>query len=164
MGRHLEIEWQHTRQRLSMLYQRETDWRTRTRLQALMLLRQGQAVAEVAETVGAHPRTVLRWVAWYRTGGVSEIQQHRVGGHGQPARRLSAVQEATLKAKAAGGEIRSVWEGVQWAAGEQVAYSYSGMRWVFARLGLKKKVPRPRNPKASPEAQTAWKKKGSRKP
>lgn len=35
------------------------------------------------------------------------------------------------------------------------------MRHVFARLRLKKKVPRPQNPKASEEDQATWKKKGS---
>jgi transposase len=129
-----------------------------------MLLRQGRALTDVAETVGVHYRTVQRWVTWYRAGGVCEVEAHRVGGHGAPARRLSVEQEATLKAKAARGEIRSVGEGVQWAEAEGVAYTYWGMRWVFARLGLKKKVPRPQNPKAWPQAQAAWKKGGSQKP
>jgi transposase len=162
MGRHLEVEWRHTAKRLFILYNRERDWRTRTRLQALMLLRQKKGVADVAATVGVAPRTVLRWVAWYRADGLEAVHQHRVGGHGQPARRLSPAQEATLKAKAARGEIRSVQDGRAWAAQEHVDYSYSGMRWVFLRLGLTKKVPRPRNPNASPAAQTAWKKGGSR--
>jgi hypothetical protein len=34
------------------------------------------------------------------------------------------------------------------------------MRHVFARLKLKKKVPRPKSPQASDEEQTAWKKGG----
>lgn len=164
MGRHLEIEWHHTRKRLYLLYRRATDRQDRTRLQALMLLRQRKALTEVAETVGVHYRTVQRWIGWYRAGGFQEVQQHRLGGHGAPAHRLSAEQEATLKAKAARGEIRSVWEAVQWAKAEDVAYTYWGMRWVFVRLGLKKKVPRPRNPKASSELQAAWKKGDSRKP
>lgn len=37
-------------------------------------------------------------------------------------------------------------------------YTYEGMRHVFGRLGLRKRVPRPRNPKARAEEQTAWKK------
>lgn len=164
MGRPLDIEWRDSRKRLYRLYRRETDLQHRTRLQALMLLRQGKALSEVAETVGVHYRTVQEWVAWYRAGGVREVAQHRLGGHGAPARRLSAEQEAALKAQATRGEIRSVWEAVRWAEQQQVRYTYWGMRWVFVRLGLKKKVPRPRNPKASPEAQAAWKKGGSPKP
>ena len=164
MGRHLDIAWQDTHKRLYRLYQRETDLQHRTRLQALMLLRQGKALSDVAETVGVHYRTVQQWVSWYRAGGVREVAQHRLGGHGAPARRLIAEQEAALKAKATRGEIRSVWEAVQWAETQHAMYTYWGMRWVFVRLGLKKKVPRPRNPKASSEAQAAWKKGGSRKP
>ncbi|RME09361.1 MAG: winged helix-turn-helix domain-containing protein, partial [Ardenticatenia bacterium] len=41
-----------------------------------------------------------------------------------------------------------------------VTYTYWGMRGVFARLGLRKKVPRQRHPQASVEEQTAWKKGG----
>ena len=32
--------------------------------------------------------------------------------------------------------------------------------WVFYRLGLKKKVPRPKSPEASAQQQEAWKKGG----
>jgi hypothetical protein len=77
-------------------------------------------------------------------------------------RRLSPAQEAALKAKAAAGALRSIQDGVHWAAQQGVAYTYWGMRWVFARLDLAPKVPRPRNPQASPAAQAAWKKKGLR--
>jgi transposase len=163
MGRQLKVEWHHTRKRLFILYRRETDLQHRTRLQALMLLRQGKMLAEVADIVGLDYRSVQRWVAWYRAGGVEEVQKHHLGGHGHPARRLSPEQEAALKAKAVSGEVRSVWDGVHWAEAVGVVYTYWGMRWVFERLALKKKVPRPSNPKASPEQQAAWKKGGSRK-
>jgi transposase len=69
---------------------------------------------------------------------------------------------AELKAAASAGQVRSIWDGVQWAQEQHdVRYTYWGMRGVFARLGLRKKVPRPRNPKASAEQQEAWKKGGS---
>jgi transposase len=72
---------------------------------------------------------------------------------------LSPAQEAELVAKAEAGEMRTIWDGVRWAReAHGVAYTYWGMRRVFARLGLKKKVPRPKSPKASAEEQAAWKK------
>ena len=46
------------------------------------------------------------------------------------------------------------WAREKWG----VEYTYGGMRWVFARLGLRKKVPRPRCPQASEAEQEAWKK------
>ena len=72
---------------------------------------------------------------------------------------MKAEQETELKTKAEAGEIRTIHDGVDWAKKtHQVEYSYWGMRWVFYRLGLKKKVPRPKSPEASAERQEAWKK------
>ena len=66
-----------------------------------------------------------------------------------------------MKVKAEAGELRTIRDGVEWAKSHGVEYTYWGMRWVFGRLGLRKKVPRPRSPKASAEKQEAWKKGGS---
>jgi transposase len=143
-----------------LLFGRERDPHRRTQLQALMLLRQGRGLSEVAAIVGLSCRTLQRWIGWYQHGGLAEVDQHWVGGHSGAARRLSPRQEAALTAKATAGEIRSVWDGVHWAASKGVSYSYWGMRWVLVRLQLKKKVPRPCNPKASRAQQRAWKKGG----
>jgi transposase len=158
MARPLQIDWREDEQTLYRLYKQEKDHQNRTRLQALWLLRPGRSMKEVAELVGVHYRTVQEWVAWYRTGGVSEVLQHRHGGHGGQERRLSEEQEAELKAKAEAGEIRTIQDGVEWAKTHDVEYTYWGMRGVFARLGLKKKVPRPKSPQTSDEEQQAWKK------
>jgi len=160
MPRHVQVEWQEDADQLRALYQVEKDYQNRTRLQALWYLRQGRTVGAVAELIGKHPRTVQDWVAWYRKGGVAEVLRHRHGGHTGSEPRLTTEQENELKALAEKGEIRTVWEGVEWAKGQQVTYTYWGMRHVFERLKLKKKVPRPRNPKASAEEQEAWKKGG----
>lgn len=158
----LQVEWQEDGATLKRLYQREKDHQNRMRLQALWYLRQGRTIGETAELVGVHYRTVQDWVGWYRQGGVEEVLSHRQGGARPVGRRLTEEQEAELKALAEAGQIRTIWDGVHWAEKEQgVAYTYWGMRWVFARLGLRKKVPRQRNPKASAEQQEAWKKGGS---
>lgn len=158
MGRPLVIVWRHSRRQLALRYSRERDPHHRTQLQALMLLRQGKGLGEVAAIVGQSCRTLQRWISWYQQGGLAEVGKHSVGGRGGTSRRLSPRQEAALTAKAAAGEIRSVWDGVHWAASKGVSYSYWGMRWVLVRLQLKKKVPRPCNPKASRAQQRAWKK------
>jgi transposase len=145
---------------LKSLYQAEKDHQTRTRLQGLWYLRQGRTVGNVAELLGKHPRTIQDWLAWYRRGGVAEVVRHRHGGHGGSKPRLTSAQESALKALSEQGKMRTLWDGVQWAQEQGVTYSYWGMRHVFARLKLKKKVPRPRNPKASAIAQATWKKGG----
>lgn len=161
MARKLQIEWQEDERTLETRYKKEKDHQNRTRLHALWLLRQGRTIKEVAQLMGVHYRTLQRWVSWYRQGGIAKVLAHRHGGHSGPARRLTSEQEAELKAKAEAGEIRTIWEGVAWAKQTHgVEYTYWGMRWVFERLELTKKVPRPRSPKASAEAQEAWKKGG----
>jgi transposase len=159
MARKLRLDWQESEEELYQLYKREKDHQNRTRLQALWLLRPGRTMQEVSGLVGVHYRTVQEWVAWYRTGGVEEVLSHRHGGHGGQGRRLSEEQEVELKAKAEAGEMRTIQDGVEWAKkAHGVEYTYWGMRFVFYRLGLRKKVPRPKSPKASAEKQEAWKK------
>jgi transposase len=161
MARELKIEWQDDVATLGAAYRKAKDAQDRQRLQALWLLRQGRSMAEIAAIVGVHYRTVQAWVSWYRQGGIEAVLAHQHGGSRVHARRLSAVQEAALKEKADAGEIRRIEEGVVWAQEtHQVEYSYWGMRHVFARLALRQKVPRPRNPKASEAEQEAWKKGG----
>lgn len=161
MARKLQLVWRDDVETLHQHYKAEKDSEKRTRLHTLWLLRQGKSMQEVAGLVGVHYRTVQEWVRWYRQGGVAEVLQHRHGGHSWPARRLTAAQEAELTAKASAGEVRTIADGVQWAKqAHHVEYSYWGMRWVFARLGLRLKVPRPQSPQASVAAQEAWKKGG----
>ena len=153
------MTWYEDEQTLYTLYKQEKDHQHRTRLHALWLLRQGQPMSAVAAWVGVHYRTVQEWLAWYRQGGVAGVLCHRHGGHGGQERRLTAEQEAALQARAARGEIRTIQDGLEWVRESyHIVYSYWGMRWVFARLGLKKKVPRPKAPQVSAEAQAAWKK------
>jgi transposase len=160
-GRPLRIDWQEDEQTLYRLYKQEKDHQNRARLHALWLIRQGRSMKEVAQIVGVHYRTVQEWVAWYRKGGVEEVLQHRHGGHGGPKRRLTSQQEDELEEQASQGEIRTIWEAVDWIDKQfGVKYTYWGMRWVFQRLKWKSKVPRPISPQASEEAQEAWKKGG----
>jgi transposase len=137
----------------------EKDAQNRTKLQALWQLRQGRTIEEVAEMVGKHPCTIQAGVAWYPQGGIAEALRRRQGGHGGKQSRLSAEQMAALKAEASAGKVRCIQDGVQWAQEQhRVTYTYWGMRGVFDRLDLRKKVPRPRNPRASAEQQEAWRK------
>lgn len=161
MARKLKIEWQEDAEELKELYQQEKDHQNRTRLQALWLVRTGRPMSAVAPIVGVHYRTVQEWIGWYRIGGLAEVLKHRCGGQGGAKRRLTKEQEEELVAKSKAGEIHDIGAGVEWAEKEhQVSYTYWGMRHVFRRLKLKKKVPRPKSPKASAAEQEAWKKGG----
>ncbi len=159
MARPLQIEWAEDAQSLKTQYQKATDPQQRTRLHALWLVRTGQPMSAVAPLVGVHYRTLQTWISWYRHGGLAEVLQRRNGGHGGAPARLTPDQEVELVTQSKAGDIRTIWDGVEWAQqAHQVTYTYWGMRGVFQRLGLTKKVPRPKSPKASAEAQQAWKK------
>lgn len=162
MGRRLQIEWQEDAETLARLYKAERDPQTRTRLHALWLLRRGQPQAEAASTVSVAVRSVQEWVSWYRQGGLADVLSRRHGGHAPPPRWLSDEQVDALRAEADAGRFRSIAEAVSWVKEHfGIDYSYWGMRSLFGRLRLKKKVPRPSNPKASATEQAAWKKGGS---
>lgn len=159
MGRQWQCAWQHSEQELFQADDQAADGRLRSRLHALWLLRGGRPLAEVATIMGVAYRTVQTWVRWYRHGGVAEVARHRQGG-GAPA-KLSAEQHRALKAQADTGGFRTQWDAMQWIHDQfGITYTYGGMRHVFRRLRLKKKVPRPQNPKASEVEQAAWKNKG----
>ena len=118
----------------------------------------------VTAAVGAHYRTVQRWVADYRQGGVVAVIARHKGGHGHP-RRLTADQEAALAVEASRGRFRTATEARQWLSAQYgVAYTEGGMYSVLARLRLHPKVPRPVNPKANVAVQQAWKRGRSRPP
>mgnify|MGYP002761297334 CR=1 FL=1 len=161
MGRRLRIDWEDTEQSLHDRYQQATDHQDRTRLQALWLLRKGRSLSDVSSVVGKCYETVRRWTEWYRSGGLEEVLSRRHGGSGGREPKLSEEEEQALIEKAREGELRTIWDGVEWARSEaDTEYSYWGMRHVFDRLDLKKKVPRRQSPDADPEQQEAWKKGG----
>jgi len=159
--RRLKLDWKESEEELKTLYLKEKDAQNRMRLQGLWLLRQGRYIRDVAAAIGCHPRTVQDWIAWYRQGGLAEVLRHRHGGHNSQRCRLSQEKIAELKQKAAEGQFRRVQDAVDWVKERyQVTYTWSGMDSLFRREGLRKKVPRPANPKASLEEQEAWKKGG----
>lgn len=160
MGRRWHCEWQDSEDDLFQAYREATDTRLRSRLQALWQLRRGRTLADVAEWVGVQYRTVQTWVQWYRQGGLTEVRRRRQGGGSRA--KLTAAQADALKAYADTGAVRTRGDAIQWVSDHYgITYTSWGMRHVFSRLRLKKKVPRPQNPKASVADQTAWQKGGS---
>ena len=157
-GRKMKVQWRHDEASLKELYLKEQDFRIRMRLQALWLLRRGYSLAQTAEVVGVHLRTVGRWLFWYRQGGIEALRSHRQGGDGRSP-YLTSEQVSKLCERASAEGFFTIHEAVEWVW-EQfgVRYTYWGMRSLFRRLGFVKKVPRPISAKASPQAQQAWKK------
>src|SRR5436190_1762872 len=137
---------------LRRAYREEADGEVRTRLHGLWLLRRGQRLDEVAEVVGVHPRTVQRWVQWYRRGGAAAVQ----------ASWLRAEQQAAVVEQAATGAFHTAADARQWISDHfLVSYRPKGIYRLLKRLECRPKVPRPIHEKANLAEQAAWKKGGS---
>ena len=117
------------------MYESERNGHRRARLKAMWLLRQGNTIGEVGQHVGVDYRTVQRWVAWYRTGGLSDLLD-RTPGHAAPGRpmRLDPEALAALRERADRGEFRTIWDAVDWVRETYgVSYTYTGMHALLHR-------------------------------
>jgi len=111
--------------------------------------------------VGVDYRSVQRWAAWYRTGGLPAVRAHRLGGTGQPP-FLSPAAQAQVADEVATGRFRTAGEIRDWIRAQYgVTYTLGGVYSLLERLRCAPKVPRPVHAKADPEAQAAWKKGAS---
>lgn len=164
-GRPFVVAWDvaDTEEALRAAYRAERDGAVRQRLHALWLLRSGERrMDEVADLVGTTYRTVQRWVAWYRQGGVAAVRTRRMGGYGQPP-RLTDEQQEQVAAEVATGRFRNALAIRAWVAETfGVTYTEGGMYSLLERLRCTPKVPRPLHEKANLEEQEAWKKGGLR--
>lgn len=159
-GRPFQIEWQpaDTPELLKAIYRAERGTEIRTRLHALWLLRSGWKLGPVAEALGVDYRSVQRWVAWYRAGGLAMVRAHRMGGKGQ-RRFLTKEAQAQLASEVETGRFRTAGEIRDWIAERYgVRYRVSGIYSLLERLRCRPKVPRPVHAKADQAAQEAWKK------
>jgi transposase len=159
MSKPVAVDWAETAEELEARYRAERDVERRKRLGALWRVRCGDRAADAGRVVGVGDRTVERWLAWYRVGGLANVLR-RVPGHGavgQP-HRLTAEQRAGVLARCAAGEFRRFEEARAWVQAEYaVAYRPGGLYTALRRLGVRPRVPRPVAAKADPAAREAWK-------
>jgi transposase len=159
-GRPFVVAWrdEDTEEALRVAYRAEQRADVRQRLQALWLLRRGERqMGEVAAVIGVNYRSVQRWVAWYRDGGLEVVRSHRLGGYGQTP-RLTPEQQEQLAQEVATGRFRNAVAIRAWVAETfGVTYTEGGMYSLLERLRCGPKVPRPVHEKANTEEQEAWK-------
>jgi transposase len=163
-GRKLTVEWGAADDAASLYarYRRERRADVRPRLHGLWLVRTGRTTREVAEVLGVDERTVQRWLAWYRVGGLAPIEGRHAGSQGAPS-FLTVEQRAELADEVATGRFRTAAEIRAWVRERWgVSYTEGGMYALLKRLRCGPKVPRPVHEKADPLAQARWKKGGSR--
>jgi transposase len=158
-GRPFVVQWREddTAEALKEAYLTERDGVIRSRLQALWLLRVGRSLGEVTAALGVHYRSIQRWVAWYRDGGLAVVRQRRSGGVGQPAFLPAAAQEDVAR-EVATGRFRTAAAIRAWIAQTyHVDYTVGGVYTLVERLGCRLKVPRPIHPKTDLAQQETWK-------
>jgi transposase len=160
-GRPFVVAWrdEDTEDALRAAYRAEQRSDVRQRLQAVWLLRDGQrCVGEVTAVVGVDYRTVQRWVAWYRAGGIEAVCDHRMGGYGQTPRLTPEEQEQVAQEVATGRFRNAAAIGAWIAETFGVRYSEGGIYSLLRRLRCAPKVPRPLHTNANLDQQEAWKK------
>src|SRR4051812_34761350 len=88
-GRPFVLAWREddTEEALRETYLAEHDGALRSRLHGPWLFRSGTTLGAVAEVLGVHYRSVQRWVAWYRQGGVVAVRFPDRRGAGRDRRR-----------------------------------------------------------------------------
>jgi transposase len=165
-GRKLGIEWAAGDDAASLYrrYRRERRADLLPRLHGLWLVRTGRTTREAAAVLGSDERTVQRWLAWYRAGGLAPIEGRHAGSQGAPS-FLTPEQQAELADEVASGRFRSAAEIRRWVEERWgVRYTEGGMYALLHRLRCAPKVPRPVHAKTDHLAQARWKKGGSRTP
>jgi transposase len=165
-GRKLRIEWAAGDDAASLYrrYRRERRADVRPRLHGLWLVRTGRTTREAATVLGVDERTVQRWLAWYRAGGLAPIEGRHAGSQGAPS-YLTPDRRAELTAEVATGRFRTAAEVRRWVAERWgVSYAEGGMYALLGRLRCAPKVPRPVHAKTDHLAQARWKKGGSPAP
>lgn len=163
MSRSVQVEWAETVDELYQRYRLEQDVAARKRLQALWLVRRGERVSAAAQQAGVGHRTLVRWLGWYRHGGLDSVLE-RVPGHGAKGApsKLTTEQLERLAERAGRGEFGTYGEAAEWVRERfGVGYSYDGIWSLLARLEIIPKVSRRAAEKADPAVQESWRKGGS---
>jgi transposase len=149
---------------LEQRYRGAEDRVARSQWQILWLLAGGMRTAEVARVTGYGVRWIQEVARRYRDGGPAAIGDRRHANPGA-APLLDAAHRAQLRQALAGpAPDGGLWTGRQVAAwmsrrlGRPVA-PQRGWEWL-CRLGLTPQRPRPRETRADPAAQAAFKKGG----
>ena len=165
MARRLQIPPPLTLGELEHRYRRARDPVARSHWQILWLLTSGMPTAEVARVSRYSVNWVREIARRYREDGPAGIGDRRQSNPGA-APLLDAGQQAQLRVAlsgpAANGDLwtcRSVAAWMSAAVGRPVS-AQRGWEWM-RRLGFTPQRPRPRETRADPAAQAAFKKGGS---
>jgi transposase len=157
---------QHDRRRLARALERTVEARIFRRVQAVLLVARGWAIAEVARITGARPGAIYDWVQRYlRTHQVASLEDAPRSGRPHTAARIT---DARIRREFRRDPLRLGYNATGWtvpllATHLSKKYDYpispATLRRRMRRLGLRWK--RPRYAYADKDPQRAQKKGGS---
>jgi transposase len=161
MARTLKIEIEESEEYLEKSLRHARSAKQKERLQILWWLKSGQVTQhqELAQRLGRDGSTITRWLAKYRTGGLSGLLAEKTAPgraweiDGEMLRQLKGrlAQPEGFKSY---GEIQQ-WLEQQFGKGVNYKTVYKTVRY---RLNAKLKVPRPQSCKPDPLAVEQFKK------
>ena len=136
----MHIADHHDLDQLRALYKRQRDGRTRTRLQAVILARQGESAAAIAKILGYSPRSIQGWVRRYNAHGINGMADRPRSGRTPklPRREENKLRkriETGLGSGESGARLRG--RDIQQILKVQfgVDYSLDGVYKLLHRLG-----------------------------
>jgi transposase len=168
MARTMTVAPHMTVEELEARYRGAGDAVARSQWQMLWLLAQGMRTAEVARVTGYGVRWIQEIARRYRDGGPAAVGDRRHANPGAAPLLDAAQQERLREALAGPAPDGGLWTGRQVAAwmSRQLGRPVSpqrGWEWL-RRLGFTPQRPRPRETRADPDAQAAFKKGGFGRP
>jgi transposase len=136
----------------------------RTRLQAVVMAKEGHTAVAIARTLGVGRRTVQDWIHWYNTEGLARLSGKVPPGKAPP---LSPEDlEKFLARIEAGPRPEDQVCALRGLEAQRILHAEFGVvRGLSTALRLlqvarmAKLMPRPRHPDSDPAAQEAFKKK-----
>jgi transposase len=159
-GRPFVVDWKHSEQELLEAW-KKSEKKDSNRFHALYLLRKGEKLGNVKNTLAIHYKTVIRWVRLYREKGLDGIKKKKTGPRSGTTGLLNDEQKSEILNRSDDGKIISApQEARELKNRYNIIISYSGMRKLLRRLDLRPKMPRPKNPKRDEEKFKQWKEGG----
>ncbi len=167
MSRPLIVQTSLTPDELAKIAKKEPNPRVRQRLLAVRLVVMGNSVPQAAKAVGLKQRQSRNWIHRFNAEGVDGLRDRQRPG--QPV-KLSRQKEQAFRErieKGAGQKdpTRNLRvKDIQRILREEfdAEYCLGGTYFLLHRLGFSSLVPRPRHPKADPQAQAEFKKNTAR--
>ena len=164
MSRPLTVQTSLTPDELAKIAKKEPNPRVRQRLLAVRLVVMGNTAPQAAKAVGLKQRQSRNWIHRFNDEGVNGLRDRPRPGQPVklPRQKEQAFRERIEKGAGQKDSTPNLRvKNIQRILREEFGADYclGGTYFLLHRLGFSSLVPRPRHPKADPQAQARFKKK-----